>query len=117
MGGMCKAPASIITKGDLTELIYSYVIRQGAKICIFSTAGGLIGYAPASIAKEDVVVLLQYSGLPVILRRDGDFWRFRGFAYVHGVVNVVDDPNGNSFEIFEDWLSRPELEYKEIVLI
>ena len=77
---------NIVTSGVADFL--DYVAFVSGRIMMFATSEGYMGIAPATLTHEDILVLVPESKLPVILRRTGDSWCFRGFAYVHGIYDM-----------------------------
>ena len=64
-----------------------YADFAGKGCTVFATFEGFVGMAPASIAIDDCIVLLHGSKLPLILRAEGQEYKFRGFAFVHGIMD------------------------------
>ena len=64
-----------------------YALFAGGGCTVFATTDGLIGLAPATIEVGDSIVLLHGSKLPLVLRPSKDEYNFRGFAYVHGILD------------------------------
>ena len=53
----------------------------------FITEGGLIGCSISTVQPGDIVCVALGSTYPLNLRRDGDCFRIRGYAFVHGVMH------------------------------
>jgi hypothetical protein len=53
---------------------------------VFTTTFGFLGIANSSIATGDTIALLYGCETPVILRPEGDRYRFRGLACVNGIM-------------------------------
>jgi hypothetical protein len=66
-----------------------YAVRLEVMIsrCLFITATGNLGWEPATMASDDVVVMLFGGNVPYLLRplKNGQ-WRFIGECYVHGIM-------------------------------
>jgi hypothetical protein len=66
-----------------------YAVRLEVMIsrCLFITATGNLGLEPATMASDDVVVMLFGGNVPYLLRplKNGQ-WRFVGECYVHGIM-------------------------------
>jgi len=60
-----------------------------------------IGLAHCAVEEGDTVFLLRGSSVPLVLRKNGDVWKFIGDAYVHGVMDGEkwDEPNCESVDI------------------
>lgn len=56
------------------------------------TRGGRIGVGPKDLKVHDHVCLVPGSAVPLVLRKNGVFWRLIGDAYVHGVMDVSYAP-------------------------
>lgn len=54
----------------------------------FITADGRLGIGPSNMRNGDRVCILPGSAVPLILRKEGVFWRFVGDAYVHEIMDV-----------------------------
>jgi hypothetical protein len=65
----------------------------------FITSKGFFGLGPKNMEKGDVVFVLYGCNVPVVLRRNGQFWAFVGEAFVAGIMDgeVIDAQGaGNS---------------------
>ena len=77
--------ASKFTSSVIPYMEYAHFVSAG---CVFfATAEGFIGLAPNTLAEDDLIILVSGSKFPMIVRRDGDAYLFRGLAYVHGIWN------------------------------
>ena len=54
-------------------------------IMLYATSDDYIGLAPATLTEGDSIVLINGSKFPMILRKSGDDYAFRGLAHVHGI--------------------------------
>ena len=66
---------------------HSQIVSDVADPVLFTTEAGFMGIATMRARVGDVVTLLYGSRIPVVLQRRGDNYRFRGFAYVHGMMH------------------------------
>jgi hypothetical protein len=64
-----------------------YVSTDLANSMLFSTSSGHFGKTFGHIEPDDTVALLAGSDWPVILRQEGENWRYIGSAYVQGIMN------------------------------
>jgi hypothetical protein len=64
-----------------------YADAAVGRCVVFITKAGFVGVAPTSISKDDVVVILSGSTMPVILRWIDDHYTFQGLAYVLGIMH------------------------------
>ena len=99
------------------QLLSDYMMFVAKAFAIISTAGGFLGYALDTVRKDDMVVLLHGSGLPVILRAQEDRWTFQGFAFIHSVVDVTKDTNSVHYRTFDYWWKRQDLTDRDFVLV
>ncbi|KAF4459272.1 Heterokaryon incompatibility [Fusarium albosuccineum] len=53
---------------------------------LFKTAGGRLGMGRANLAKGDIVTLIWWTRSPIILRKQGDQYRYLGDSYVDGIM-------------------------------
>ncbi|GLB10783.1 hypothetical protein AtubIFM57258_007193 [Aspergillus tubingensis] len=53
----------------------------------FVTPGGLVGCATSSSQPGDIVAVFLGSTYPMVLRPEGDYFRIRGYAYIHGIMD------------------------------
>ena len=91
-------------KIGMPERYVSYELRNAAKggngarfavaarnMCngrrFFITSKGYIGIGPAALRQHDLVCVLFGGVTPFIVKKDEDFYRFIGEAYVHGLMN------------------------------
>jgi hypothetical protein len=54
---------------------------------LFSTSSGYLGKTTGYPEQDDTIALLAGSEWPVILRQEGENWRYIGAAYVQGIMN------------------------------
>ncbi|KAK3709817.1 hypothetical protein LTR37_010645 [Vermiconidia calcicola] len=67
---------------------YLKAVRQGvSNRKYFITATGRLGMGPKELCRSDKVCLIPGSTVPVVLRKEGGFWKFLGDAYVHGLMD------------------------------
>jgi hypothetical protein len=70
--------------------------------CVFMTIEGNVGVGPRDVQEEDVVCILYGCKLPVILRKDGRYYKFIGPAYIDGAMNgefIEEGDKGHRFWI------------------
>jgi hypothetical protein len=60
---------------------------------LFSTRRGYVGLGRESIAEGDLVCILPGCSVPMILRRENQYYKLVGDSYVHGMMlgEVLDD--------------------------
>jgi hypothetical protein len=86
-------PSKVVTSshvGPSEHFLYRtehYCSQEGQIVDMFATTSGLVGLAPMVFAPGDELVMLPFSGMPLILRNTGDGWSFRSLAYVHGLMD------------------------------
>lgn len=61
---------------------------------------GNVGLGPRDVQEEDVVCILYDCTLPVILRKDGRYYKFIGPAYIDGAMNGEFSEEGNKGHSF-----------------
>lgn len=64
-----------------------YADAATGKCVVFITNAGFVGVAPASISQGGRITILSGWNIPVILRREQDYYTFQGLAYVHGIMH------------------------------
>ena len=74
---------------------------------LFATSDGHIGLAPTTLEENDSIVLINGSKFPMILRKNGNAYTFRGLAYVHGIWYG---------ELKEAWKDREVVEEKFVLV-
>jgi len=62
----------------------------------FITSGGYMGRSSRNIQKGDLMALIAGVDVPVIIRKEGDLYRIKGPAYVHGIMNGEKWPEKES---------------------
>lgn len=62
----------------------------------FITSGGCMGRGSKNIQKGDLIALIAGVDVPVIIRKEGDLYRIKGPAYVHGIMNGEKWPEKES---------------------
>ena len=68
------------------QFINSYASEIDKRIALFRTAMGFIGMAPTSVGNADIIALVDSCWPFVILRPNGVYYEFRGFAYMFGFM-------------------------------
>ena len=68
-------------------IFWQYARSSEDKATMFTTKSGFFGVAPDGVKSGDVVVLVRGSKFPVVLRSEGERYRFCGFAFVYGIMN------------------------------
>jgi hypothetical protein len=58
-----------------------------ADYILFSTSSGHFGKTTGYVEQGDTIALLAGSNLPLILRQEGDNWRYIGAAYIQDIMN------------------------------
>jgi hypothetical protein len=54
---------------------------------LFITSEGYLGKGLKAIREGDLVALIAGVDLPMIIRKEGDLYRLKGPAYIHGIMN------------------------------
>jgi hypothetical protein len=72
-------------EGTEKDLFLSYDFATMYRKLIL-TSTGMIGSGPPAMNPGDLVCILQGSETPIILRRQGKFYRLVGAAYVSGIM-------------------------------
>ncbi|KAJ3537603.1 hypothetical protein NM208_g4446 [Fusarium decemcellulare] len=54
---------------------------------LFKTASGRLGMGRANLAKGDIVTLIWWARSPIILRKQGDQYRYLGDSYINGIMD------------------------------
>jgi len=62
----------------------------------FITSAGYMGRSSRNIQKGDLITLIAGVDVPVIIRKEGDLYRIKGPAYVHGIMNGEKLPEKES---------------------
>jgi hypothetical protein len=52
----------------------------------FVTSGGYMGKGLKAIQEGDLVALIAGVDMPIIIRKEGDLYRVKGPAYIHGIM-------------------------------
>jgi hypothetical protein len=96
-----------ITKSWWYGHLEAYGCITAGKASFFNTSSGLIGVAPAGFQERDVVVILDGARLPIVLHpneglEDGGTFTFRGYAYVHGLMDQAGSRNWYLRELRDD---------------
>lgn len=65
---------------------HAYLRYASSSHAFLATVAGLIGIGVGGVRQGDIVVLLDGSKMPVILRPDQDSFTFRGLAYIKGIM-------------------------------
>jgi hypothetical protein len=63
-------------------LFLDYTYFAASAPVLFSTRNGAVGVAPCSLAANDILVLCRNHCQFLVLRPDGNYYKFRGLAYV-----------------------------------
>jgi hypothetical protein len=77
-------PQDIQTLRDIDQIVHLY---NAFRRQLFVTSGGNMGLGPLSMRADDLVVILRGGEIPFVLRKIGDFYHFKGPAYVHGIMD------------------------------
>jgi hypothetical protein len=77
-------PDDIQTLRDINQIVH---LHNAFRRQLFVTLEGNMGLGPLSMQADDLVVILRGGEIPFVLRKIGDFYHFKGPAYVHGIMD------------------------------
>jgi hypothetical protein len=77
-------PHDIQTLIDIYQIVHLY---NAFRRQLFVTSEGNMGLGPLSMRADDLVVILRGGYVPFVLRKIGNFYQFKGPAYVHGIMD------------------------------
>jgi hypothetical protein len=77
-------PQDIETLRDINQIVH---LHNAFRRQLFVTSEGNMGLGPLSMRADDLVVILRGGEIPYVLRKIGDFYHFKGPAYVHGIMD------------------------------
>jgi hypothetical protein len=75
-----------------------YVSKRLTNCTLLSILSGYFGETFGHIERDDTMALLAGSDWLVILRQEGENWRYIGSAYVQAIMNWPPDTNINDIE-------------------
>lgn len=70
------------------NLIGKYAAAVFGGLVLVALSGGLVGFAHQTVAEGDILVYVPKIFPFMILRPKGDVHEFRGFSYVHGIMDL-----------------------------
>jgi hypothetical protein len=77
-------PHDIQTLRDINRIVH---LHNAFRRQLFVTSEGNMGLGPLSMRADDLVVILRGGYVPFVLRKIGNFYQFKGPAYVHGIMD------------------------------
>lgn len=72
---------------DDSEEIIKAMTQNSRNLRLFVSAEGRLGLAPPRAESNDVICLIPGCDVPVVLRKQGVFWRYVGDAYMYGTMD------------------------------
>jgi hypothetical protein len=69
---------------DINQIVH---LGNAFRRQLFVTSEGNMGLGPLSMQADDLVVILRGGYVPFVLRKIGNFYQFKGPAYVHGIMD------------------------------
>ncbi len=76
-----------VQRDKLAWDFYACVYYTSIRTRLFITSGGILGKGLKAIQEGDLVALIAEVDFPMILRKEGDSYRSKGPAYIHGIMN------------------------------
>jgi hypothetical protein len=80
-------PKEALSKNDVATFFQVYVIYLLLGKAFFVTKMGYMGTSLEAIQVGDTIVVFAGMNLPVVVRKEGDFYRLIGPTYAHGIMD------------------------------